>query len=445
MTPLGEVIGEPSGYALELAANSHLARPEKSGTLNGWKRAVGAALSTEGCPHWRIGVAAGFAGSLLRLADLDTCGVNLSGLSTSGKTLAQKLSVSIWSSTTIGSGLLQSMRSTENAIEALAQTSAGTVLALDELGHADGKSISRMIYGIASGVGKSRLTANATLKDRYVWDTFAILSGECSLAEKVKRDGGRWTAGMAVRIVDVEVTGINRGVDEETLEAIAKINQNFGHAGPAFVTALVENGDHRSPGEIRDRVLRTARELSGEAADSATIRAATPFALIFVAGELAKSFGLIPKETNLVDAVGWAWRQFLASTDAIALKPEQQVVANLRTWIQSNWDVTIKSVEVNATAIGGMRPNSREAFGWYDEETVYVQTDRIIDAAGGVMNKGQIAKILDVGRFLTRRGSAKRIAVTYVPQIGHAQCYALRRSEFGRLDTTESPCQPDDD
>ena len=67
-----------------------------------------------------------------------------------------------------------------------------------------------MIYTIAGGTGKRRMNADATIRDGYAWSTFAVLSGECSLEEKVRSDGGAWLAGMAVRIVDVDVSEVNR-------------------------------------------------------------------------------------------------------------------------------------------------------------------------------------------------------------------------------------------
>ena len=73
----------------------------------------------KGCPHFLLGVLSGFAGVVQSLAGLDSCGINLSGLSSSGKTTAQRLAVSAWTSRLIGAGLLQSMRSTENAVEGL--------------------------------------------------------------------------------------------------------------------------------------------------------------------------------------------------------------------------------------------------------------------------------------------------------------------------------------
>ena len=151
--PGGDVIGTPPGIALELSTNARMPLPAKVGTLDGWKTAIAAAVGARDCPHWVIGTLAGFAGPIVALTNLDTSGINLSGLSSAGKSMAQKMGVSGWSSPKLGEGLFQSMRTTENALESLAQSSNGTILALDEMGHADGKSIGRMIYSIASGVG----------------------------------------------------------------------------------------------------------------------------------------------------------------------------------------------------------------------------------------------------------------------------------------------------
>jgi hypothetical protein len=46
-----------------------------------------------------------------------------------------------------------------------------------------------MIYSIASGIGKARLTAQATLRGRYVWQTFVLFSSECGLEAKIRGDG----------------------------------------------------------------------------------------------------------------------------------------------------------------------------------------------------------------------------------------------------------------
>src|SRR5829696_1488202 len=175
---------------------------------------------------------AGFAGVLVGLANTDCCGIFISGLTSTGKTTAQKLAVSAWSRPKADDGsLLQSARTTTNAAEVLAANANGTVLALDEAAHMGGKEMGRLIYSIAGGRGKARLNSDADIKGSRGWSTFALLSGETSLSEKIRSDGETWTPGMAVRFCDIDVTGANNQVSATALAAIAEIDNHYGHAG----------------------------------------------------------------------------------------------------------------------------------------------------------------------------------------------------------------------
>ena len=100
------------------------------------------------------------------------------------------------------------------------------------------------------------------------------------------------------------------------------------------------------------------------------------------------------------------WEEF-----ALALDPDRQAVINIRQYVAERWDVTIKTVKPQ-TGI-----NNREAVGWYDDDTVYLPTNRIAEAAGGVLKEQRIAAVLDQVGYLSRRGGLTRIAIRYVPRI----------------------------
>jgi uncharacterized protein DUF927 len=437
VTPAGETIGAPEGVRIELAASTKLADGVScSGTIKGWRAAVRSAVTAEKCPHWTLSAAAGFAGVLVDLTRSETCGLNLSGGTSLGKTTGQRIAVSSWSSPKQSDGgLLKSMRATENAIEPLARDSSGTILALDEMAHADGKAIGRVIYSLAGDVGKARMRRDGSLRRSQTWSTYALLSSEKSLEQKIRDDGGQWIGGMAARFPDVDVTGVNSRVEPNTIDALNQIFTHYGHAGPAFVRELVANGLHKEPDLLNERIKATARTLAGAGADSARIRAATPFALLAVGGALAKQFGILPTETDIRGAIQWAWKRFSDSPDALALAPDKQVVINIRQYIAERWDVSIKTVEPKAGI------NNREAVGWYDDDTVYLPTNRVGEAAGGVLKEQRIAAVLDQGGHLSRRGDTTRIAIRWIPKIGRIDCYALRRSEFGRTDKDTDPDQ----
>ena len=308
VTPAGEAIGAPMGVRIELAGSAKLPdRASRCGTIESWQAAVRAAITARNCPHWTLSAAAGFAGVLVDLIKFDTCGLNLSGDTSLGKTTGQQIAVSAWSSPKQSDGgLLKSMRATENAVEGLARDSSGTILTLDEMAHADGKVIGRMIYSLAGDVGKARMRPDSSLRRLHRWSTFALLGGEKSLEQKIRDDGGQWTGGMAVRFPDVDVTGVNPRVPPETIDEVTQIFMHYGHAGPAFVRALVANDLYREPDLLKERISAMARTLAGSAANSAKVRAATPFAFLALGVALAREFGILPIEADIGGAIQWA-------------------------------------------------------------------------------------------------------------------------------------------
>ena len=402
----------------------------KAGTLAGWQAAIRAAV-LPGCPHWILGAAAGFSGTLINLTGLDTCGLSFSGPTSRGKTTAQQLAVSAWSSAKLtDGGLLKSLKTTENAIELLARSSTGTVLALDELAHAEGRIVGRLIYALAGNSGKSRMNAAGALRSQATWSTFVLLSGEKSLEQKVVSDDGQWSGGMAARFTDIDVTDVNARVDAVTLKAMRGIFANYGHAGPRFVAALSEKGYHRDADILRQRILNAATEIAGEDADAARIRAATPLAVVAVAGKLAQAFKILPDEADIAGAVKWAWASFGGSAEARSLDPETQMMGNLQRAVAERWEVSIR-------AVSNTHLSSRDAIAWYDDEAVYVPTSRICELAGGILKEQAIARLLNKGGHLARKDH-NRLVVRYVPKVGYVTCYALKRSVFGRPEAPPS-------
>jgi len=312
---------------------------------------------------------------------------------------------------------------------------------LDELAHIPGKELSNFIYPLAGGVGKRRMAADTSLRESCSWSTFVLLSAEASLAEKIRGDGGEWTAGQAARIPDVDVSGVNRSVDRDIMAEIEAIDEHFGHAGPAFVRALIEAGLHRSADDLRAEIRERAARIAGPKADSVVIRAAVPFAILEVAGTLACNFGLIPAATNEAQIIAWAWERFVQSSDAMALDPVRQVITTIGAYVAERWDTSIQPV-----APPESRRPTRNVVGWYDADAVYVLAHRLREAVGGSLKEIEVAKALDAQGLIVKRRDSKSRYVSYVPQIGSVKAYALCRSAFGPTerdqDTEEDADQP---
>lgn len=396
-----------------------------AGTLEGWQNAIRSAVTAPGCPHWTLGSAAGFVGPILQLCEFDTCGLNLSGSTSVGKTLAQRLAVSPWCTPQLNRrALFKPAAVTENSVEYLARQSTGRILALDELAHIDGKLVGRLIYSLASGVGKARMQAGMKPQPTLDWSTFMMFSCEHSLEHKVRAEGGRWQAGMAARIVDIDCADVNRRVDRDTLNAVEAIFNHHGHAGRRFVDIFIEHGLHRQAERLRRQILQLADAFAGPDADGARQRAARPFALLQIAGTLAKEFAVLPAETDVEGAVAWGWTKFCGSTEAESLAPDRQALDHIRRWIAERWDSSLKR-------IGSSYHSGRDAVGWYDENAIYVPRAHTAEAAGHVLGEQAIVKLLVAGDCLVDRHSSKRAAVQWINGVGRVTAYALKRDKFG--------------
>src|SRR3712207_4887140 len=168
------------------------------------------------------------------------------------------------------------------------------------------------------------------------------------------------------------------------------IDEHFGHAGPAFVHALMEAGLHRSADELRAEIRERAARIAGPKADSVVIRAAVPFAILELAGTLACHFELIPTATNEAQIIAWAWERFVQSSDAMALDPVRQVITTIGAYVAERWNTSIQPVAPSESR----RPR-REAVGWYDADAVYVLAHRLREVAGGSLKEIEVAKVLD--------------------------------------------------
>jgi len=104
-------------------------------------------------------------------------------------------------------------------------------------------------------------------------------------------------------------------------------------------------------------------------------------------------------------------------------------------YVAERFDVKIKNVNA------GTGVNNREALGWYDDDTVYLPTSRIAEAAGGALKEQRIAYRPRSGEPLISPRRHSSDCDQMGPQNRPRQLYALRRSEFGRTDKDTDPGQ----
>lgn len=271
-----------------------------AGDLAQWRDLAGLAAGN----HLLLfAVSLAFAGPLLHILELESGGLHLRGPSSSGKSTALALAGSVWG----GGGLrgyVRQWRATDNALEGVAALHSDTFLALDEIGQVEPKAAGAAAYMLANGSGKARAGRDGSARRPAQWRCLFLSSGEIGLADKVAEAGQRMTAGMGVRVIDVRADG-GAGLGlfaelhgEPGADALAQrirrgAAEVYGTAGRAFVTRVADDPE-RVRVEAGKMMAAFVREAVQPGSDGQVRRVADRFALVAVAGELARAFGIVP-------------------------------------------------------------------------------------------------------------------------------------------------------
>lgn len=171
------------------------------GTLDGWQSTVG---------RWCIGnsrllfaVSIPFAAPLLKMVGAESGGFHLKGASTdassSGKTTTQRAAASVCGSP----DYLQRWRSTDNALEALAELHNDACLILDELAQMEPRAASESGYMLGNGSGKARMGRDGGGRPVKRWRLVYLSSGEIGLVEHMASIQKKARAGQSVRMVEI--------------------------------------------------------------------------------------------------------------------------------------------------------------------------------------------------------------------------------------------------
>jgi putative DNA primase/helicase len=288
--------GETNGEPVLLQAPGTAPQYDLDGTLDGWRREVGAVAV--GNSRLVLAISAAFAAPLLHLVCEESGGVHLCGASSTGKTTAGDVAASVWGVPR------RSWRMTTNAAESTSRGSCDALLFLDEIGQAEPWDIDAMAYLIGNEAGKGRMKRDATARETLTWRTLFLSTGEIGLLAKLSEIGRRPRAGQAMRLIEIPAdAGAGLGLFEDLhghangdalarhLKLAAKAHR--GYAARAFIERVAGEFDEvaETIGEIRRRWVE---QHVADDADGQVRRAAGRFALLAAAGELAQMWGVVP-------------------------------------------------------------------------------------------------------------------------------------------------------
>ena len=297
-------IGDTSGERLLLqtaGVGTHAFRV--AGTLAEWQQHVAAPCA--GNSRLVLALSAAFAAPLLNLTGAESGGYHFRGKSSGGKTTALVVAGSVWGGGGL-KGYIKSWRTTDNGLEGVAAWHCDALLCLDELSQVDAKAAGAAAYMLANGAGKSRAGRGGECREAAEWRLLFLSNGEISLADKMAEDGKgrRVAAGQAVRVIDLPAdAGAGMGLFENlhgapSGDAFSRqlkdaCGQFYGTAARTFLEAITSQIDETAEAVAAFSADFVARHVPA-GADGQVSRAASRFALVGAAGELATRVQVLP-------------------------------------------------------------------------------------------------------------------------------------------------------
>lgn len=212
------------------------------GTLAGWVNLVEQQVIGVIPLEFILGVAASalIVGYYAKTGqDKDSIMVQLVGTSTTGKTTAAQLAISLFGPPIKGvKKLFQSFSSTANALPRMLGNNFGVPFLIDELSLAGSKDLTEFIYLLGENREKGRMTESLDLAEQLSWHTSILMTGENSITSQTNQN-----LGLLVRLFEYE---IKQWTNDANHADIIKntVKQHYGHAGIVYADYLTQGLNH---------------------------------------------------------------------------------------------------------------------------------------------------------------------------------------------------------
>lgn len=323
---------------------------QSAGTIQEWRENI--AKLCQGNPMLILGVSAALAGPLLLNAKQHNggLGIHLMGDSSQGKTTVLQVAGSVWGSPSF----VRTWRSTSNGLEAVAAMLNDTLLILDEISECDSKEIGAIVYALGNGKGKQRANRSGAARTSARWRIMVLSSGERSLSAHMLEGGKHIKAGQEVRLLDIPATNRTYGAFDQLhkhtdgrafSDALKQASQRFyGHAGVQFIVALLADAQ-----DLSRLYADTLNSSLFHAKSSIEKRAASTFALIGMAGELAIDYEIVPwisgSAINAASLAYHAWKEFRGEGQTEDQRILQSIQDFINRYGDSRFSALIKGME----------------------------------------------------------------------------------------------------
>lgn len=378
----------------------------QAGTLAGWKDEV--ARRARGNPLMMLSISSAFAGPMVKRCSTESGGTHGYAESSTGKSTSADAAVSVWGAPE----LKRSWKATANGMEGAAAECNDGLLALDEISECDPRDVNAIVYFLGNGRGKQRAGRNGEARPITQWRGMVISNGEFTIEETLAQGGMRVKAGQLLRLLNIPATGKYGAFDnlhgEESGAVFADsvkdaATRHYGVVGIAFLEHLTHDStDYVSKlAEVKALPLFSSDE-SGQHK-----RAATRFALIGMAGELATDYGLTGWESGeSIMAAAECFRRWQKGHGA-GNKERSLIARAVAGFIERHGDARFSSaVEDNRTA------PVRDRAGWWSDKdgsrTYLFTAEGMRDATKGFSLSAALDELELMGALPKPDSSGKR-------------------------------------
>ncbi|NML24585.1 DUF927 domain-containing protein [Zoogloea dura] len=334
----------PEGAELWLhqATGSGHAQFKQAGTLEDWRAHV-AALAV-GNSRLTFAISAAFAGGLCWLHPNVPGGFHWTGGSSLGKSGLLFAAASLCGPKEYRKTWLQ----TGTAVEMLAAGHCDAPLLLDELKQAGNpRDVAQAAYMLASGQGKGRGQAGGGLRETAAFTQLFMSNGELGLTAFLEENQERAYAGQEVRFCELPAdAGAGFGCWENLhglpdgarfTEAVQKnASRHYGGAYPEFIRHVLKNRD-AMPHQFEELRREFEQRVLTSKAGGQAVRAATRFAAVAYAGELATEWGITGwSKGEAIKAAFRLFRDWLQAFGGEENREPRRMVEQVQAWIQAN-------------------------------------------------------------------------------------------------------------
>lgn len=309
-------------------------------------------------------------GVLKGKVDIDNLIIHLRGDSSSGKTTMLNLAISVYGNPDekAPDGLISSWNGTKNAIPRRLMSEGdglgGMLFGMDEFSMIREKNISDLMYTIASGIERERLTRSAETQPRMTGTYIVLSTGEASILSKTNGN-----IGLAMRILEMDSHIWTK--DSKQSEYIKQtVKANYGFAAEEFglklgrwiqvygMDALIQQFEDWRTYYCDNCFIRERRErMSGR------------YALILLAADFAKEFFDFAMDTDkLCDFIITNESSNAEQREGYAdlyNKLTAYLVANMEHFIQPERDVKLSKDKEKTV----YKPAFKEVWGMVDDVT----------------------------------------------------------------------------